>query len=249
MGVNWDELLRSGTTSWPMLLDCGVKFMLAVGLAGAVGFERQRKGRPAGLRTHILVCLGSTLLMAMSDIFANDWSQEGAPVWFDRGRVAAGIVTGVGFLGAGTIINIGAKQHGLTTAAMIWFVASLGVALGSGYYLIAILATVIALVTVLGLGALEHVVPSRGYFTLRLSLPKDQANFENIEKFVKRDGTIPGAPRAHDLRRGKRHRRNCFPYRGAIHGAIRNVCRGRPGGVFRGGVCHPRALKALENGL
>jgi putative Mg2+ transporter-C (MgtC) family protein len=106
--------------------------------------------------------------MTMSDNFAGEWVEGGAPVWFDRGRVAAGIVTGVGFLGAGTIITIGNKQHGLTTAAMIWFVASLGVALGSGYYLIAALATVFALAVVVGMGALEHVLPSRGYFTLRL---------------------------------------------------------------------------------
>ena len=157
-----------------------MKFSLAVGLAGLVGYERQRKGRPAGLRTHILVCLGSTLLMTMSDIFANEWAEGGAPVWFDRGRVAAGIVTGVGFLGAGTIITIGNKQHGLTTAAMIWFVASLGVALGSGYYLIAALATAFALAVVVGMGALEHVLPSRGYFTLRLRMGKEHDRIETI---------------------------------------------------------------------
>ena len=106
--------------------------------------------------------------MTMSDNFAGEWVEGGAPVWFDCGRVAAGIVTGVGFLGADTIITIGSKQHGLTTAAMIWFVASLGVALGSEYYLIAALATVFALAVVVGMGALEHVLPSRGYFTLRL---------------------------------------------------------------------------------
>src|SRR5690606_40492223 len=65
-------------------------------------------------------------------IFAEEWRQAGAPIWLDRGRIAAGILTGVGFLGAGTIINVGGSHRGLTTAAMVWFVATQGIAVGAG---------------------------------------------------------------------------------------------------------------------
>jgi putative Mg2+ transporter-C (MgtC) family protein len=187
--LDWIQTVE-GATTWAMFIQCAVKFSLAVGLAGLVGYERQRKGRPAGLRTHILVCLGSTLLMTMSDTFAGEWVEGGAPVWFDRGRVAAGIVTGVGFLGAGTIITIGSKQHGLTTAAMIWFVASLGVALGSGYYLIAALATAFALSVVVGMGAMEHILPSRGYFSLKLRMKKGHEPIETVIASLKELGSF-----------------------------------------------------------
>ena len=127
---------------------CG-KLVLAVVLAGILGLERQRKGRGAGLRTHILVCLGATVAMMIPDLVA---SRGGGNGWADTGRMAAGIITGIGFLGAGTIVSAGRGPQGLTTAAMVWFVATLGIAIGSDLYLIAVCATALALVVVLGLG-------------------------------------------------------------------------------------------------
>ena len=118
--------------------------LFAVVLGGAIGLEREINGKPAGLRTNIIICLGAaafTLVARRLGVDAPD-----AP-----GRVAAGIVTGVGFLGAGALIQEGSGVHGLTTAAGIWLVASIGVACGMGYYLMAALTTFLALVALFGL--------------------------------------------------------------------------------------------------
>ena len=161
-----------------------LRFSLAVVLAGAVGLERERKGRAAGLRTHILVCLGSTLAVSVADLLAADWAASGAPIWLDKGRIAAGVLTGVGFLGAGTIITVGGTQRGLTTAAMIWFVAALGIAIGAGYYLVAVCATVFALLVVLGFERLDELLPSQERFTLRLRLVQGLDQMAAIEQFL-----------------------------------------------------------------
>ncbi len=161
-----------------------VKLVVASVLSGVLGYERQRKGRAAGLRTHILVCLGATLLMAISDLLAWEWAGADMPVWLDRGRIAAGIITGVGFLGGGAILHFGREQRGLTTAAMIWFVAALGVAIGAGFLLISVLATLIALIVVVGFESLERLMPSRGYFLLTVRLPHTDADLSAISKRI-----------------------------------------------------------------
>ena len=118
--------------------------LFAVILGGAIGLEREINGKAAGLRTNIIICLGAaafTLVARRLGVDAPD-----AP-----GRVAAGIVAGVGFLGAGALIQEGSGIHGLTTAAGIWLVASIGVACGMGYYLLAALTTFLALVALFGL--------------------------------------------------------------------------------------------------
>lgn len=163
-----------------LMLDVLVKFLLATLLAGAVGLERERKGRAAGLRTHVLVCLGSTLAMIISDALAQEWGAAGAPVWLDRGRIAAGILTGVGFLGAGTIINVGGLHRGLTTAAMIWFVAALGIAIGTGYYVVGALGTAFVLLAVVGLEGLENLFPSSDHYIVTLEVPRGLERAEDI---------------------------------------------------------------------
>lgn len=101
------------------------KLVLAVFVAGLIGLERETHGRPAGLRTHVLVCLGSALFTLCSFIVAKNGGS-------DPGRITAQIVTGIGFLGAGTIIHQGSVVRGLTTAASIWTVAAIGVGIGIG---------------------------------------------------------------------------------------------------------------------
>ncbi len=172
-----------------------LKFALAVVLSGVLGLERERKGRAAGLRTHELVCLGATLLMVVSDILAREWAEGGAPVWLDRGRIAAGIVTGVGFLGAGTIMRVGAEQRGLTTAAMIWFVAALGIAIGAGFYVVSIIATGFALVVVLLFERIERVIPSRKLFSLAIRVPKGLEELHVIERAIRDEGYQVAASR------------------------------------------------------
>jgi len=107
-------------------------------LSGVVGIEREGSLKPAGFRTHILVGLGSTLLTILSlEAFPNA----------DLSRIAASVIVGIGFLGAGTIIKTRKKVIGLTTAATLWIVASIGVATGSGFYLLAIVATILAFIS------------------------------------------------------------------------------------------------------
>lgn len=107
-------------TLWEMVL----RLIISLVLASMIGMERETHGRPAGLRTHVLVCMGSTLFTICSYIIAGPHN--------DPGRIAAQIVTGVGFLGAGTIIHQGSVVRGLTTAASIWAVAAIGLAVGIG---------------------------------------------------------------------------------------------------------------------
>jgi len=130
------------------------RLLVAVALGGAVGLERQVHGRPAGLRTHILVCLGSALAMILT-------ASLGPNV--DPGRALAGIVTGVGFLGAGVIVKSKEIVRGLTTAACIWFVAALGVVIGQGLYAIALASTAIAIVILVFFDWFAHRLPSVSY--------------------------------------------------------------------------------------
>lgn len=110
-----------------------VKLILAFILSGIVGLEREVSSKPAGLRTHTLVGLGSTLLTVLS--------MEAFPG--DPARVAAAVIIGMGFLGAGTILKSEGRIVGLTTAAGLWITAAVGLAVGSGYYLLAIITTVL----------------------------------------------------------------------------------------------------------
>ncbi len=154
------------------------KFFIALILSGAVGMERQRKGRGAGLRTHILVCLGSTLLMMISEYIYREGG--GQLVRLDRARLAAGIITGIGFLGAGTIMKSGQEKVGLTTAATVWFSAALGIAIGAGYLITPFFATAFVLAVVIGLSAFEQILPQRGYFLLSMQLPASEVDVGQI---------------------------------------------------------------------
>jgi putative Mg2+ transporter-C (MgtC) family protein len=165
-----------------------VKLALAVVLAGLLGLEREYKGRTAGLRTHILVCLGSTLAMMVSGAIAQQWNQAGVPVWLDSGRIAAGILTGVGFLGAGAIITGRSGVQGLTTAAIIWFVAALGIAIGAGLYSIAIIATFFALFVVVLFQQIEWLIPAKRRFSFVLRTHGGWERAETIHALLRKEG-------------------------------------------------------------
>jgi len=164
------------------VLEALAKFLAALLLSGFIGLERQRKGRGAGLRTHVLVCLGATLLMIVSEYVAHNGVTGGALL--DRARIAAGIITGIGFLGAGTIMKSGQEKVGLTTAAMIWFAAAQGIAVGAGYLLTAFIGTAFALVVVMGFSALEQRLLAPGHFLFSLQLPADEANTEQVMRRI-----------------------------------------------------------------
>jgi putative Mg2+ transporter-C (MgtC) family protein len=128
------------------------KLVLAVLFGGAIGLERELKAKPAGLRTNILICVGATLLTDVSmSIAMVDSTRLGDPA-----RLAAQIVSGVGFLGAGTIMQGTGMVTGLTSAATIWVVAAIGIAVGSGNYVGAAGATILVTVVLAGLGRVEH---------------------------------------------------------------------------------------------
>jgi putative Mg2+ transporter-C (MgtC) family protein len=118
-------------------IDIAIRVLLALCASALIGAEREKAGHPAGLRTHMLVCIGATIMTLTS--------REMFPTM--PATIAAGIVTGIGFLGAGTIFRDKNHVRGLTTAASIWSVAGVGIALGSGAYFIAGLATIAILIT------------------------------------------------------------------------------------------------------
>ena len=132
-------------------LDLLLKLLLAVLFGGAIGLEREINGKPAGLRTNILICVGSALLMDLSiTIGMQDGTRFGDPA-----RLAAQVVSGIGFLGAGTIMQARGAVIGLTTAATLWVVAAIGLTVGAGHYLEGAGATALVASVLTGLGAVE----------------------------------------------------------------------------------------------
>ncbi|NQT95074.1 MAG: MgtC/SapB family protein [Candidatus Omnitrophica bacterium] len=135
-----------------------LRLLFAALLGGIVGFEREINEKAAGFRTHILVCLGSCVIM-LTSMHIFDIYRGLADV--DPGRIAAQVVTGVGFLGAGTIIRSRASIVGLTTAASLWSIAGVGLAIGSGLYIVAVAATILILASLLVLNKIEKRVVSK----------------------------------------------------------------------------------------
>src|SRR6266513_1362480 len=138
-----------------------VKLLLAAILGGIIGIERQIRDKPAGLRTNILICVGSTLFMSISTKVAQ-------VLGGDPTRIAAQIISGIGFLGAGAVLHSHGFVLGLTTAATIWVVAGVGMALGSGMYLVAVFATAMSLVTLYFLSFVEDRIQGRRSYSYAL---------------------------------------------------------------------------------
>jgi putative Mg2+ transporter-C (MgtC) family protein len=144
------------------LAELAFRIGLAAGLGAAIGLERELREREAGLRTHLLVALGSALFTLVSAYAWSDWSfSNRSGIVFDPTRIAAQIVTGVGFLGAGAIIRQGLTVRGLTTAATLWAVAAIGMAVGAGFYSAAIITTVVVIVSLWPLRVLAYHVFTR----------------------------------------------------------------------------------------
>ena len=138
------------------LIGMVLRLLLAGVLGGLIGFERETHGRPAGLRTHILVSLGAALFTIVSGHYSGPYS--------DPSRIASQIVTGIGFLGAGTIIRQGSIVRGLTTAASLWTTAAIGMAIGSdsvSLIYLAIVASIIVFITLSLISRFEHALVSR----------------------------------------------------------------------------------------
>lgn len=181
-----------------------IPLALAALLGGIVGLERESANRPAGLRTHVLVCVGSALVMqvslAMYELTINRGYGNGDP-----GRIAAQVVSGIGFLGAGTIMREGLSIRGLTTAASLWVVAAVGLAAGAGMYLEATVAAIMMLITLTVLSAVERrfikagnhhsiavqVADTPGRLAALASvIGRAGANIKNVQM---RGGPVPGS--------------------------------------------------------
>jgi len=132
-----------------------IRIIMAGVLGGLIGLERESLNKSAGFRTHILVCVGSALIMVVSQDLYQVY--KGATN-IDPGRIAAQVVSGIGFLGAGTIMREGATVKGLTTAASLWVVAGVGLALGAGFYFPALVTTGVVFLTLIYLGKVEKLI-------------------------------------------------------------------------------------------
>jgi putative Mg2+ transporter-C (MgtC) family protein len=162
-------------------LELLVQLLLAVVFGGAIGLERELSGKPAGLRTNILICIGATFFTVLSLHVA---ASRGDP-----GRVAAQILPGIGFIGAGTILHMRGAVTGLTSAATLWVVAAIGMGLGSGAYAEAVGATLLVLVVLAGLRPVERLVAlrsSRSHLTIHAR--PEATTVEDLESLVRATG-------------------------------------------------------------
>jgi putative Mg2+ transporter-C (MgtC) family protein len=138
---------------YDLFLNSVVRLVLACILGGTIGYEREQTNRPAGFRTHILVCVGAALVMLTSEFIFNKYSGY---TNLDPARLGAQVISGIGFLGAGTIIREGFSVKGLTTAASLWAVSCVGIAAGIGFYEGAIMAAILIYLTLIVLKKLEE---------------------------------------------------------------------------------------------
>ncbi len=146
-----------------LLFDLGllIKLVIAAILGGVVGLERELSGKPAGLRTNILICVGAALFMHLSVAVALIGTTPAGAPYGDTTRIAAQIVSGIGFLGGGAILHSRGAVVGLTTAATIWVVAAVGAAVGAGEYLAAVGTTVLVTMVLVGLKPVERIMLSK----------------------------------------------------------------------------------------
>ncbi len=138
------------------------RLFVAVVVGCIIGVERERKGRPAGMRTHVLVCVGAASIAILESMLLHDTLtlnilNENSGIGISVGRISAQVVSGIGFLGAGTILVSQKKIAGLTTAASLWNVACLGLAAGMGYHVLALIGCLVVIVTLMFMQRVVHV--------------------------------------------------------------------------------------------
>ena len=164
------------TNIWTIL----IRILLAILCAGVIGVERSRKRQAAGLRTYILVCLGAAIVMMLSDFLV--LNNEGS----DAGRLGAQVVSGIGFLGAGTILVTSKNRiKGLTTAAGLWAAACMGLTIGAGFYTLGIIGSILILIVLTILPKIEQIFRRKTkYFELHVELD-DRSNLKDLVNFLR----------------------------------------------------------------
>ena len=174
----------------PEYFDIALRLFAALVVGGLIGLERTSRGRPAGFRTHALVCLSTSLLMLIT-VYETRWflGITQGRISLDPTRMAQGIMTGIGFLGAGTIMKEGSSVRGLTTAASLWITAAIGILVGIGFFFPALCATMLTLVTLSLFRWVEDRIPSEFYahlilrFALHAAVPEPE-----IRRMLKEHG-------------------------------------------------------------
>jgi len=151
-------------------IDLAVRLLVAAALGAGIGFEREIHDHPAGMRTHLLVALGSAAFTELSIYGFAGITAPGVAAAVDPSRVAAQIVTGIGFLGAGAILKYGTSVRGLTTAASLWMTAAIGMAAGAGQWVIAVVGTLITVFSLWPLNAIINRIHQTGGRTIRARL-------------------------------------------------------------------------------
>jgi putative Mg2+ transporter-C (MgtC) family protein len=174
-----------------LMFDIGTvfgKLFISAVLGGFIGWERERRGRPAGLRTHLLVCVGVTLIMLVSEHIFVQYQvyKQDSILRIDPARIAAQVVTGIGFLGAGTIMRFRATVRGLTTAASLWVVAGIGLAIGSGFIIPAIFTAFIAIMTLVLLPKVEGEIKKDKYITMKMLIAGQEHFLDDIRSVLER---------------------------------------------------------------
>ncbi len=162
-----------------MVSDLEIILRLAIAsvLGGLVGFEREIRGREAGIRTYLLVSLGSALIMVISQYFVQS-----------PDRIAAQAISGIGFLGAGVILRYRDSIRGLTTAACMWVVCAIGLSIGSGHYLFGCVVSGMTIASLVGLKGIERIVERDRYKDLVIVSEDIEGQFERIEEIIRRKG-------------------------------------------------------------
>jgi len=162
------------------MLDITLRLLLAIALGGIIGLEREASQKPAGLRTHILISVSAAMMMVLSQLMLAGKETAGS----DMLRVAAAVITGMGFIGAGTIIQSQGMVHGLTTASTLWTVAGLGLVVGAGYYLVALLFSVLVIATLVLFRRVEETHLKKALYHYHLKIKDSPDILVNLRKLI-----------------------------------------------------------------
>jgi putative Mg2+ transporter-C (MgtC) family protein len=162
------------------MLDITLKLLLAIALGGIIGLEREASQKPAGLRTHILTSVSAAMMMILSELMLSGKGASGG----DMLRVAAAVITGMGFIGAGTIIQSQGMVHGLTTASTLWTVTGLGLVVGAGYYLIAVIFAVLVVASLVVFRRVEEAHLKKTFYHYSLKIKDTPDILVNLRKLI-----------------------------------------------------------------
>jgi len=162
------------------LLDIMLKLLLAIALGGIIGLEREASQKPAGLRTHILISVSAAMMMILPQLMLAGKDAAGGETL----RVAAAVITGMGFIGAGTIIQSQGTVHGLTTASTLWTVAGLGLVVGAGYYLVALLFSLLVIAALVLFRRVEETHLKKSLYHYHLKIKDSPDILVNLRKLI-----------------------------------------------------------------